>query len=236
MKQRIVLLCLLLALLASGIGPQTAQAAVTPTVVSYQFINANNYKIVLSDTDTLEDFSAVLCDGSVVDSAVGFPTDGVVVGIGGAPIKFITTRWTLLGEVTHYSDFCPDSGPSEPTVPNQHKQSASTDEGGTLTLPSPKNGGVNFAAGTCAVKCTITPSLPDGTASNLPGDAIATLYMRLGEGGAGSYSVCFDVGELTNPVIYRYVGGAWVAQAATFSGGQVCTSASGDGAFALGGS
>jgi hypothetical protein len=41
---------------------------------------------------------------------------------------------------------------------------------------------------------------------------------------------------MTSPIIYQYVGGVWVANHTFISGGQVCTTASGDGAFALGGS
>ncbi len=111
---------------------------------------------------------------------------------------------------------------------------------GSMSLGAPRNGSVSFAAGACAGKCTINPNLPGGAKANLPADAIATLYFRStdadGQPGMGSYSVCFAVGELTSPVIYRYVSGAWVAQAVTISGGQVCASGSGDGAYALGGS
>ncbi len=99
---------------------------------------------------------------------------------------------------------------------------------------------MSFDAGTCAGKCTVSPNLPGGAKASLPADAIATLYFRStdtdGEPGSGTYTVCFAVGDLTSPVIYRYVGGAWVAQAVTISGGQVCASGSGDGAYALGGS
>jgi hypothetical protein len=111
------------------------------------------------------------------------------------------------------------------------------DEGsGSAHLGGNKNGAFYYNEGTCAAGCIFTPNLPGGAAASLPGDAVATLYIRIADGGTGSYTVCFDVGDLTSPVIYRYVSGAWVAQPVTISGGQVCTTASGDGAFALGGS
>ncbi len=110
-----------------------------------------------------------------------------------------------------------------------------TDEAGSSHLGGNKNGSFYYDGGTCAAGCVFTPSLPGGAANSLPDDAVATLYVRLAEGGTGSYTVCFDVSGIANPVIYRYVSGAWVAQTITFSGGQACTAASGDGAFALGG-
>jgi hypothetical protein len=112
--------------------------------------------------------------------------------------------------------------------------------GGTLSLSGGKNGSVTFDPGTCSGKCTLGPNLPGGALASLPADAIAWLYFKTvdedGNPGTGTYTVCFDVGDLTSPVIYRYVSGAWVAQPVTISGGQICATASGDGAFALGGS
>lgn len=110
-----------------------------------------------------------------------------------------------------------------------------TDESGSSHLGGNKNGSFYYDAGTCAAGCIFTPNLPGGAANSLPADVIATLYIRLAGGGNGSYSVCFDVTGIANPVIYRYISGAWVAQPISFSGGQACTTASGDGAFALGG-
>ncbi len=110
-----------------------------------------------------------------------------------------------------------------------------TDDAGSSHLGGHKNGSFYYAAGTCAAGCVFTPSLPGKAANSLPDGVVATLYVRLADGGTGSYSVCFDVTGIANPVIYRYVSGAWVAQPISFSGGQACTTASGDGAFALGG-
>ncbi len=106
---------------------------------------------------------------------------------------------------------------------------------GSAALGGNKNGSFYYDAGTCTIGCIYTPSLPGKAANSLPDDAVATLYVRLAEDGTGSYTVCFDVSGIANPVIYRYISGAWVAQPISFSGGQACTTASGDGAFALGG-
>lgn len=110
------------------------------------------------------------------------------------------------------------------------------DAAGSAALGGGKNGSFYYNAGTCAVGCIYTQTLPGGAASSLPGNATATLYIRLAEGGTGSYNVCFDATGLTNPFIYQYISGAWVIIGSFNSGGQVCATASGDGAFALGGS
>jgi hypothetical protein len=108
-----------------------------------------------------------------------------------------------------------------------------------LSLKKARNGTVTFQSGACPQKCTISNNLPAGAKNSLPGDTVATLYVRVtaegSEPGNGSYTACFNVGDLSNPVIYKYVGGQWVAVAATTYNGQICTTASGDGAFALGG-
>ena len=124
--------------------------------------------------------------------------------------------------------------------PNHYRQTVSDDEAGSLILARPKNGRVDFAAGACSGKCSISPSLPAGAKNSLPGGVVATLYFReIDENGnpaTGAYNVCFALDGLTNPVIYRYIGGAWVPQPISIGGGQVCASASSSGAFALGGS
>ncbi|MBI3160699.1 MAG: hypothetical protein HYZ26_13960 [Chloroflexi bacterium] len=107
------------------------------------------------------------------------------------------------------------------------------DEGaGALSLKPPRNGMMNYAAGTCDDNnCRITPALPHGAAADLgtiPGGADATLYVNLG-GGTGSYTVCFW-GEGT---IYQYISGLWQAIATSIGGGKSCASASGDGSFAF---
>ncbi|MBI3160704.1 MAG: hypothetical protein HYZ26_13985 [Chloroflexi bacterium] len=107
------------------------------------------------------------------------------------------------------------------------------DEGaGTLSLKPPRNGMMNYDAGTCDENnCRITPALPHGAAADLgtiPGGADATLYVNLG-GGTGSYTVCF-YGEGT---IYQYISGLWQAIATSIGGGKSCASASGDGSFAF---
>lgn len=110
-----------------------------------------------------------------------------------------------------------------------------TDSAGSAFLGGNKNGSFNYDAGTCSLGCIYSPSLPSGAANNLPAGTLATFYVRLAEDGDGTYTVCFDVTGIANPVIYRYISGAWVPQAIALTGGQACTSASGDGAFALGG-
>ncbi|MBI3160703.1 MAG: hypothetical protein HYZ26_13980 [Chloroflexi bacterium] len=104
--------------------------------------------------------------------------------------------------------------------------------GGTLELKPPRNGMMNYDAGTCDENnCRITQNLPVGAEKDLgtiPGGADATLYVNLG-GGTGSYTVCFW-GEGT---IYQYISGLWQAIATSIGGGKSCASASGDGSFAF---
>jgi hypothetical protein len=106
--------------------------------------------------------------------------------------------------------------------------------GGTLELKPPRNGMMNYDAGTCdANNCRITPALPHGAAADLgtiPGGADATLYVNLG-GGTGSYSVCF-YGEGT---IYQYISGLWQSIATSVGGGMSCAFGAGDGSFAFAG-
>ncbi|MBI3159459.1 MAG: hypothetical protein HYZ26_07660 [Chloroflexi bacterium] len=118
----------------------------------------------------------------------------------------------------------------------KHGGKIKDDGSGSAHLGGNRNGSFYYNAGTCAGGCIFTPNLPGGAAASLPADAVATLYIRIADGGTGSYTVCFDAIGMSNPVIYQYVSGAWVALPVFFSGGQVCATASGDGAFALGGS
>jgi hypothetical protein len=121
---------------------------------------------------------------------------------------------------------------------NQFKHHITDDEAGELDMIK-KNGEFDYTAGTCSGKCIISPSIPKAALKTLPDDATDKLYIRLvdenGNSIDGSYTVCFDLGEISNPIIYRYVGGAWIQQPISVGGGQVCTSATGDGVFALGG-
>ncbi|TAK11081.1 MAG: hypothetical protein EPO32_13215 [Anaerolineae bacterium] len=119
---------------------------------------------------------------------------------------------------------------------SMHGGKIKDDAAGSAALGGGKNGSFFYDVGTCAAGCEYTQTLPGGATADLPGEASATLYIRIADGGTGTYTVCFNVGDLTSPVIYRYVSGVWVVVASTVSGGQVCTSASGDGAFALGSS
>lgn len=121
---------------------------------------------------------------------------------------------------------------------NQFKHHITDDEAGELDMIK-KNGEFDYEAGTCSGKCIISPSIPNPAFKTLPDDATDKLYVRLvdenGDSTEGFYTVCFNLGDITNPIIYRYVGGSWVPQAISIGGGQVCTSATGDGVFALGG-
>lgn len=108
----------------------------------------------------------------------------------------------------------------------------------TLNLGGGKNGSATFPLGSCPVQCTIGPTLPIAAKNDLPGDALATVYVRVvGEDGTpyeGSYTVCFDNPDGDTLTIYRYVGGVWTAVQVAASN-PICVSASGDGAFYLGG-
>jgi hypothetical protein len=112
-----------------------------------------------------------------------------------------------------------------------------SDETVTLNLPGGKNGSVTFPPGACPQKCSISHNLPAGANSSVPDDALATLYVRVvdegGTPGEGSYTVCFSNPKAEALVIYRYLGGVWVAMRSAASD-PICTVASGDGAFYLG--
>ncbi len=159
-----------------------------------------------------------------------------------------TVSHTLFGEcpgtTIYYADTSDNflaltcvSGGSSSTNPSYGKFGGKieNDAAGSSHLGGNKNGSFYYNPGTCSEGCAISPNLPGGAASSLPSDALATLYVRLANDGNGSYTVCFNAVGMANPVIYRYVSGAWVAQAVFFADGQVCTTASGDGSFALGG-
>ncbi len=76
----------------------------------------------------------------------------------------------------------------------------------TLNLGGEKNGSATFPPGTCPQKCTISSSLPNNAANDLPADALATMYVRVvnedGTPGDGSYTVCFDNPDLEALIIY----------------------------------
>lgn len=121
---------------------------------------------------------------------------------------------------------------SEPSIANE-----GNDDTTTLSLGGGHNGSATFPAGSCPQKCTISSALPGPAKNSLPGDAIATIYVRVvdegGTPGSGSYTVCFDNPDGASLTIYRYIGGVWTAvQAGSTS--PICVTASGDGAFYLG--
>ncbi|TAK13671.1 MAG: hypothetical protein EPO32_04540 [Anaerolineae bacterium] len=119
---------------------------------------------------------------------------------------------------------------------SKHGGKIKDDSAGSTHLGGSKNGSFYYSEGTCTEGCIFTPNLPAGAAATLPADAVATLYIRLADGGTGSYTVCFDATGISSPVIYQVISGVWVAIPTFSSGGQICATASGDGAFALGGS
>lgn len=108
----------------------------------------------------------------------------------------------------------------------------------TLTLGGGNNGSATFPPDACPQKCTIGSGLPAAAKDGVPSDALATVYVRVvdvgGGPGTGTYTVCFKNPDNDPVTLYRFVGGAWVAVAAT-TGNPICTTASGDGAFYLGG-
>jgi len=114
-----------------------------------------------------------------------------------------------------------------------------SDEIVTICLGGEKNGCVTFPAGTCAQKCTISPTLPGGAANALPANAYATLYVRdvveNGEPGTDSYTLCFNNQSGQAVIIYKFIGGAWVALTLSSTANPVCIISSGEGAFYLGG-
>lgn len=244
-RKLLVTFCVVSLVMAGLIAPSPASAANLFALDYYEFTgNSEFYEIYLTVSDTLISNHVVYCNGVEEGEVLGWDTNNFGVGGIGVAIRSVTSVWNNHGTFVHESGACEDGASgsggasgekSFGPAPNYHKQSIRTDDAGNLNLPVPKNGSMHFPAGTCSDKCTITPSLPAGAASSLPADVVATMYVRLG-GGEGIYTVCFDVGDLASPVIYRYISGAWVAQPVSISGGQVCTSANGDGAFAFGGS
>jgi hypothetical protein len=114
-----------------------------------------------------------------------------------------------------------------------------TSEGGKhmLNLQGGRGVTVTFVEGACPQQCTISHNLPVGPSNALPGDAAATLYVRVvddgGTPGFGSYTACFDTSGLTNPKLYQYLGSGWVL-VASGDNNPLCFSSFGDGVFYLG--
>jgi hypothetical protein len=113
-----------------------------------------------------------------------------------------------------------------------------SDEPITLSLGGDNNGNATFSPDACPQKCSISSSLPAAAKASVPGNAMATMYVRVvdegGTSGAGTYTVCFKNPDGTPLVIYKFVAGAWVAQTFASTGDRICVSSSGDGAFYLG--
>lgn len=216
-----------------------------------------------NDNEALEQFysggslsseSCFTADGSDGNSATGcqFTLGGTYVPtstggtctvthsyIGDCPGQTTVYEYDNLSNLLGFT--CSSGGGGGSSGPkNFFKGFVSSDEAGIFNFLPPKNGDFVYYAGTCSGKCILSPNLPLRAAETLPDGAIAKLYVRMvdedGQPAQGSYVVCFNLAGLTNPIIYRYVAGAWAAQPITVGGGKVCTNAGGDGAFALGGS
>jgi hypothetical protein len=95
----------------------------------------------------------------------------------------------------------------------------------------------NFDADACPGWCRVDSHLP-GHVGDTPAGTHSTLYVHMVDENQdpynGSYVACFNTSEVPNPVVYRFVSGAWVALPAySVTDSQICVSASGDGSFAL---
>lgn len=104
----------------------------------------------------------------------------------------------------------------------------------TLSLGQGKNGSVTFSPGSCPKKCTIGAYLFQNAKNALPAGALATLSVRIAGGAGGSYLVCFKTAGLSNPSIYKFVGGVWVRIATIDSGNNICAATTGTASFYLG--
>jgi hypothetical protein len=164
--------------------------------------------------------------------------------------EYVTT-WDNTGG--YVSDVCVDPGPVlsgsssgsyiEPEVIKWAKRPESTknpqNNGSTSTNLNLADGSVNvtFDSDSCSQQCTISRQLPRSARNSLPSDVAATLYVRVvdsgGNPGNGSYNACFANNSGNSLTIYKFISGAWVAQA-TSSSNPICVNSSGDGAFYLG--
>jgi hypothetical protein len=122
-------------------------------------------------------------------------------------------------------------------LPGPDDSIGNSDEQATLHLGGDHNGSATFPPGSCPQQCTINSTLPNNAKNDLPGDELATMYVRVvnedGAPGDGSYVVCFSNPHGASLTIYRYIAGAWVALRVA-AVDPICITASGDGAFYLG--
>jgi hypothetical protein len=174
-----------------------------------------------SGSDAVNGACTFAANGSTAVSACGVDSTYVVTVDTGNPIS--SSCIPVLNQENSDSTENHEGDGTEPT---------------TLNLGGDNNGSATFPPGTCPQKCTITPSLPVGAGNSLPGNAVATMYVRVvdegGASGTGSYTACFNNAGGQPLVIYKYVGGAWVAQTVASTSERICVSSSGDGAFYLG--
>ncbi|MEX1248421.1 MAG: hypothetical protein WEA61_08055 [Anaerolineales bacterium] len=147
--------------------------------------------------------------------------------------------WALIIDTGNWEPqgFHCDSGPFSPGPGYGPYGDELTDPAQTtLELKSPFNAWVTFEGGWHFHKCTISPMLPVGPAKDLPEGVVATLYVRVvaEEGTSDTHTVCFSTEGVENPVLYQFIAGEWVVVNAGGYGGQICTTHSGDGSFAMG--
>lgn len=113
-------------------------------------------------------------------------------------------------------------------------ETGSSGQAVTLHLGQGKNGSVAFAPGACPKKCTISANLLRAAKNALPSGVLATLSVRIVGGSGGSYLICFNTAGISNPTIYKFIGGSWVRFASISSGNKVCASTTGSASFYLG--
>ncbi|HSS99468.1 MAG TPA: hypothetical protein VLK33_20675 [Terriglobales bacterium] len=104
----------------------------------------------------------------------------------------------------------------------------------TLSLGQNKNGSVTFSPGACPKKCTISSNIARMAKNGLPADTLATLSVRIVGGAGGSYLVCFKTIGISQPTIYKFVGGSWVRIATISSGNRLCAASTGTASYYLG--
>jgi hypothetical protein len=208
---------------------------------SYSFFYCDAGSIIAINPETTCTGSGGAWSG--VDSDNGDCTypqgNATALGICGAGYEYTETFIAGASSGTSCTYVGTSSSEDDSPSGNGDEVKGGGDEPVTLFLGSGNNGSATFAPDACPQKCTIGPNLPAGAKDSLPDNAVATMYVRVvnegGETGGGSYTVCFKNPEGQPLVIYKFVGGAWVALTFPSNSNQVCVTSSGDGAFYLGG-
>lgn len=95
-----------------------------------------------------------------------------------------------------------------------------------------------FPFASCPQQCTMSATLPRAAANDLPEGKPPKVSVRLveigGAPGTNVYWVCFDSHGFVDPVVYRYLKGAWVRITFSRSANPFCTFVSSGGSFYLG--